>query len=139
MSRKAFPLMLNTVNSPTASAEGNTWRTSIRFVHRAFLAMRYQTSRGPTSSLCTFAASKSFVRLMTCKGGLTTIRFAICEFVKRNFAFREWRDRLMRGGVTKSMRGGRRAGGGPRLQQARGKGHRAKTPPTRGEKSTECP
>src|SRR5712691_658920 len=67
MRRKAFPLMLNTVNLPTASAEGNTCRTSNRLLHRAFLAMRYQTSRGAASSACTSAASKSFLRLMTCK------------------------------------------------------------------------
>src|SRR6266849_8401643 len=86
MSRKAFPLMLNTVNLPTASAEGNTCRSSIRLLHRACLAMRYQASRGPVSSGRTFAACKSFLRLMTCKSGLTAIEFAMCEFVKRKFA-----------------------------------------------------
>src|SRR5258708_7204437 len=98
MSRKALPLMLNTVNLPTASAEGNTCRTSIRLLHRAFLAMRYQASRGPASSGCTLAACKSFLRLMTCKSGLATIGFAICEFVKRKFAICDsgWEGRASR-------------------------------------------
>src|SRR6266851_8958565 len=96
MSRKAFPLMLNTVNLPAASAEGNVCRISIRVHHRAFLAMRYQTSRGPPRPACSLAASSSFFRLITCNTGLATIRFANCEFVKREFEMREQRDQLLR-------------------------------------------
>src|SRR2546427_12999150 len=89
MARLAFPLMLHTVNPSMASAEGNTCRTSVRFFHRAFLAMRYQTSKGPPRSPCSFAASRSFFRLITCMAGLLSIRFADREFVKRNFALCE--------------------------------------------------
>src|SRR6266446_1191220 len=81
--------MLNTVNSSTASAEGNDCRTSVRFFHRPFLAMRYQTSKGPPRLPCSFAASRSFFRLITCTAGLLSIGFADCEFVKRNFALCE--------------------------------------------------
>ena len=38
-------LHVGTVNSPTASAGGNTRWPSITFLERAFLAMRYRISR----------------------------------------------------------------------------------------------
>src|SRR5207249_8867726 len=41
----AQALHVGTVNSPTASAEGNTRPPSIKFLERAFLAMRYRISR----------------------------------------------------------------------------------------------
>ena len=37
----AQALHVGTVNSPTASAEGNTRRPSIKFLERAFLAIPY--------------------------------------------------------------------------------------------------
>ena len=66
MSRYMLPLMLDTVNRPTASALGNTCRTSVRFLHRALLAMRYQASRGSPRSACSRVARSNFLRLMTC-------------------------------------------------------------------------
>ncbi len=41
----AKALHVGTVNSPAASAEGNTRRPSIKFLERAFMAMRYRISR----------------------------------------------------------------------------------------------
>src|SRR5216684_2821406 len=116
MSRKAFPLMLKTVNLPTASAEGNTRRISIRLLHRALLAMRYQASRGPASSECTLAACKSFLRLMTCKSGLTNhwIRnLRICQDKVRDLRFgQEWGLECLRDVTCGAKHTMKRASGG---------------------------
>src|SRR6266550_4711603 len=98
--------MLKTVNLPTASAEGNTCRTSIKLLHRALRAMRYQISRGPPRPACSLAASSSFFRLITYKTGLTTIRRIRQEKVR----MREERDKLMRRTGIGPMREALRAG-----------------------------
>src|SRR5436309_157206 len=87
MRRKAFPLMLNTVNLPTASAKGNDCRTSNKLFHRTFLAMRYQTSKGPARSACTFAASSSFLRLITCIGDPSPLDSQFANWSRENSQF----------------------------------------------------
>src|SRR5712691_11875550 len=105
MSRYALPLILNTVNFSTASAAGNTTLTSIRLFHSAFLAIRYQTSKGPPRSACSSAASSNFLRLMTCTPSLSTIRFAKCEDVKADWASGEREGAVIHSGGSGQGRG----------------------------------
>ena len=81
--------MLNTVNSPTASAEGNIRRTSIKFFQAAFFAIRYHASRGSANSPCLRAASKSLFRLMICKPASFPLNSQNANLSMENFAFCE--------------------------------------------------
>src|SRR5438128_10699512 len=86
-------LMLNTVHLSTASAFANVLRTSIRFCHAAFFAIRNHASSAVSSSGCLAAASLSRLRLITCTQA-SKAQFANCEHIVRKM-------RIVKEGVKK--------------------------------------
>src|SRR6266581_9482747 len=91
MSRYALPLILNTVNSFTASPVGNSRRTSIRFFQTAFFAIRYQTSGGAPSSACVSAGCYSQGK--TVSEALANIREAIDLCIEDMDSTTSWKNR----------------------------------------------